>query len=67
MIVNPGSLGQSKAGDPWARYAIWEDGRLELKAFEYPVEKTVAKILSMPVSDQVKRDLALVLRLGKLP
>jgi putative phosphoesterase len=67
MIVNPGSLGQSKAGDPWARYAIWEDGRFELKALEYSVDRTVKKILSMPLSDEVKRDLALVLYSGKVP
>jgi protein phosphatase len=67
MIVNPGSLGQTKAGDPRARYAIWHDGRLELKALEYPVEKTVAKILAMPVPDEVKRDLIQVLHTGKAP
>jgi hypothetical protein len=38
-IVNPGSLGQSKAGDPRERYAIWQDGRLELRTINYPVEQ----------------------------
>jgi putative phosphoesterase len=66
-IVNPGSLGQSKMGDPSARYAIWEDGRFELCSFEYPVDRTVKKILSMPLSAEVKRDLARVLYLGKAP
>lgn len=67
IIVNPGSLGQSKAGDPRARYAIWDHGRFELKAFAYPVEKTVKKILAMPVSEAVKRDLIHVLRTGTVP
>jgi putative phosphoesterase len=64
-IVNPGSLGQTKAGGPRGRYAIWQDGRLELKSLEYPVERTVAKVLSMPVPDLVKRDLIQVLRTGR--
>jgi putative phosphoesterase len=67
MVVNPGSLGQTKAGDPRARYAIWQDGHFELKTLDYPVEKTVAKIVSMPVSDLVKRELIHVLRTGRAP
>jgi len=67
MIVNPGSLGQTKAGDPRARYAIWHDDRVELKALDYPVEKTAAKILSMPVPNLVKRELIQVLRTGRAP
>jgi putative phosphoesterase len=66
-IVNPGSLGQSKAGEPRARYAIWEDGRIELKALEYPVERTVEKILAMPLPGEIKRDLIRVLRTGTVP
>jgi protein phosphatase len=66
-VVNPGSLGQSKAGDPRARYALWENGRIELKAFEYPVERTVEKILAMPTPAEIKRDLIHVLRTGTVP
>jgi putative phosphoesterase len=66
-IVNPGSLGQSKAGDPRARYAIWEDGRVELKALEYPVERTVAKVSALPLPGDIKRDLIHVLRTGTVP
>jgi len=66
-IVNPGSLGQSKMGDPRARYAIWQDDHIELKAYEYPVEKTVAKVLSLPVPEEVKHDLVHVLRTGTAP
>jgi protein phosphatase len=66
-VVNPGSLGQSKAGDPRARYAVWHDGDMELKAYEYPVAKTVEKILALPLADEVKRDLVHVLRTGMVP
>jgi putative phosphoesterase len=67
VVVNPGSLGQSKAGNPLARYAIWEDGHFELKAREYPVETTAKKIMAMPLPDDVKRDLIHVLRTGTIP
>jgi len=67
VVVNPGSLGQSKAGDPRARYALWQDGQFELCALPYPVETTVAKIQALPLNDTVKRDLIQVLRSGTVP
>jgi putative phosphoesterase len=64
-VCNPGSLGQPLHGKPEARYAIWEDGSLELKAFDYPVEETVRKIMAMPVEEKIQRELIKVLRKGK--
>lgn len=66
-VVNPGSLGQSKAGDSRARYAVWQDDRIELKAYDYPVEKTVEKILALPLVKEIKHDLIHVLRTGTAP
>jgi putative phosphoesterase len=66
-VLNPGSLGQSKAGDPRARYAVWQDGKVELHALEYPFEKTIRKISRLPVPDEVKADLQIVLRTGAAP
>jgi protein phosphatase len=63
-VVNPGSLGQSKAGNPLARYAIWDNGHFELKAYEYPLEAAAAKITAMPIKHELKRDLLHVLRTG---
>ena len=67
IVANPGSLGQSKAGDPRARYAVWQDDHIELKAYEYPVEKTVEKILALRLTEEVKHDLVSVLRSGTAP
>ncbi|OFV91375.1 MAG: hypothetical protein A3H28_12025 [Acidobacteria bacterium RIFCSPLOWO2_02_FULL_61_28] len=64
-VCNPGSLGQPLHGKPEARYAIWEDGSIELKGFDYPVEETIRKVMAMPVEDKIKRELAKVLRKGK--
>jgi putative phosphoesterase len=66
-VVNPGSVGQSKAGDPRARYAVWQDGRFELKSYEYPVDITIGKIQSLGLPDAIKRDLIHVLRTGTTP
>jgi len=67
FVVNPGSLGQSKMGNPLARYAVWEDGRFELMTCEYPFEMTAGKIAAMPVPEAVKRDLIHVIRTGMVP
>jgi len=67
MVINPGSLGQSKSGDPRARYAVWQDGEIFLCTLDYPVETTVAKINSLPLSENVAAELAGILRTGRVP
>jgi putative phosphoesterase len=64
-VCNPGSLGQPLHGKPEARYAIWEDGSIELKGFDYPVEETIRKVMAMPVENKILLMLAKVLRKGK--
>lgn len=66
-VVNPGSLGQSKAGDPRARYAVWKDGQIELHAYDYAFDKTILKINALPIPLEIKRDLIGVLRTGASP
>jgi putative phosphoesterase len=67
IVVNPGSLGQSKSGDPRARYAIWENGRFSLRAAEYPFARTIEKVMAMPIEERLKRDLGNVLKTGTVP
>src|SRR5579863_7850588 len=57
-VANPGSLGQPKTGSPEARYAVWEDGRIELKSYSYPVESAVAKVLSLPIPQTLRDELS---------
>jgi len=66
-VVNPGSLGQPKHGDAKASYALWEDGRIDLRSCSYSVTETVRKINAMPVPDRIRRDLADVLLTGVVP
>jgi protein phosphatase len=66
-IVNPGSIGQPKTGRPLACYATWEDGRIELKEYEYPIEETVADIRLMSIPERDQQTLISVLLNGQLP
>jgi putative phosphoesterase len=67
VVANPGSLGQPKTGRAEACYAAWEDGSLRLCSFPYPLEKTVARIRELPLSEDVQADLTEVLRTGSVP
>ncbi len=39
-VVNPGSVGQPKGGDPRAAYAVWEDGEISLRQAAYDLWQT---------------------------
>jgi len=66
VVVNPGSLGQPKTGSPDACYAVWEDGRFELKSFPYPVEKTIVKIDQLDLHADLKEKLTKVVTTGSI-
>jgi len=66
-VVNPGSLGQPKTGRPLACYAVWEDGHLSLKEYEYPIEETIRQIREMPIAREDQDALIVVLKTGFLP
>ena len=60
LIINPGSVGQPRDGDPRASYALIDDEAmtLEHRRAVYPLEKTQAKMMEHGLP------LRLVLRLG---
>jgi putative phosphoesterase len=66
-IVNPGSVGQPRDGDPRAAYAVIEGGKIELKRVAYPIDETVARIAESPLPEKAKGILSQCLRLGRLP
>jgi predicted phosphodiesterase len=66
-VINPGSVGLPRDGDPRAAYAVLDGGTLELKRVEYPVERTIQALDESPLPDEAKRTLACVFRTGKLP
>ena len=67
QVVNPGSVGQPKHGFPQACYAAWEDGQFLLKSRSYDTAETVRKLLALPISKPIARQLADVLTRGASP
>ena len=67
VVLNPGSVGQPRDGDPRAAYAIIEDNKIELKRIEYPREITIAKLDALDIPDRAKTMLSHSLRVGRLP
>jgi len=64
-VLNPGSVGLSRDGDPRARYAVIENGEVTLKQVEYPVEDTVKSLEAWNIDAKAKAMLAEVYRTGK--
>jgi putative phosphoesterase len=65
LVINPGSIGQPRDGDPRGCYAVIEDNRVELKRVAYPVEETVRVIQESNLPDAAKELLVEVYRQGK--
>lgn len=63
-VLNPGSLGQPRDGQPTGSYLVWEDGQFKHNRAAFPVEATVRKIFSLPLALEIKTDLATILRTG---
>jgi predicted phosphodiesterase len=64
LVVNPGSVGQPKDGDPRAAYAIWQDGEVTLCRAEYDVEQTIRAYDGAGLEPHTVEVLAEVLRSG---
>ena len=64
QVLNPGSVGQPRDGDPRAAYAIIEDGRVELKRVEYDVEAAVAQLHRSGMDPELIELASRVLRTG---
>jgi putative phosphoesterase len=67
LVINPGSLGQPRDGDPRGSYAIIEDYKVELKRLEYPVEETVRVIQESSLPEDARETLSAVFRTGEVP
>ncbi len=65
VLLNPGSVGLPRDGDPRARYAIIEDGVVTLKQVEYEIEETIVAVDAMDIEPRAKTMLADVYRVGR--
>jgi putative phosphoesterase len=65
-VINPGSIGLPRDGDPRAAYAVVTDNVIELRRVEYPVEEMVDSIRAGELADRAKEMLIEVYRTGRL-
>ena len=66
VVINPGSVGNPRDGDPRAAYAVIEGNRIELKRIEYPVEQTIANVEATSLPESAKAMFRDCYRNGKL-
>jgi putative phosphoesterase len=64
-VINPGSVGQPRDGDPRASYAVIVDGVPQLRRVAYDVERTVRDLRALPVSAGIADALVSILRNGR--
>ena len=65
IVVNPGSVGQPRDGDPRAAFAIIDDGEPRLERREYDIEATVEALSRRGLPSPVFTQLAGLLRTGR--
>jgi len=56
LMINVGSVGQPRDGDPRSCYAVLDDGMVRFRRVEYPLEKTIEKIYQIPELDNFLGD-----------
>ena len=64
-ILNAGSVGLPRDGDPRCRYAIIKDGIPELKQIDYDIERTIEQVEATPLDPHAKQLLKNVYRHGQ--
>ena len=63
-IVNPGSVGQPRQGDPRASYAVWDDGEVKFHHGAYDIKKTTGLLKQAPLALSVIIQLSGILESG---
>ena len=63
-VINPGSVGQPRDGDPRCSYAIIENGRVELRRIEYDIEATLSHMRQCGIDDDTLALAEAVLKTG---
>lgn len=66
LVVNPGSVGLQRDGDPRAAYAILEDGAPSLVRVDYDRRATIASLASWGLPPDVEQQLAAIYESGRI-
>lgn len=64
MVINPGSVGQPRDGDPRAAYAIIENGKVELRRVKYDIDATLKHMRDSGIDAETIELAANVLQTG---
>ena len=67
QLINPGSVGQPRDGDPRAAYAVIEDGVVSLRRIPYDIDAAVAGLVASGLSPELLEVAEGVLRRGGKP
>lgn len=66
-VVNPGSVGLPKDGDPRAAFAVFEDGRIDLRRVSYDAERAAGRVAALPLTPDQRHRLTELIRHARLP
>lgn len=64
QVVNPGSVGQPRDGDPRAAYAIIEDGKVQMRRVAYDIDRTIDHMRKCGISPEIVEKADQILRSG---
>ena len=64
QVINPGSVGQPRDGNPRASYAMIDNGQVQLKRVEYDIDATLSQMSTTDVPEWSVRLTEAVLRGG---
>ena len=67
LVVNPGSVGVSRDGNPLASYAVIDTDEVQLNRVEYAIEETVAAVEANVRDETARQMLTDIFRTGSLP
>jgi putative phosphoesterase len=63
-VINPGSVGQPRDGDPRASYCVIDDGQVTFHRVEYDIEATIQNLSENGIAGEVLEMAAHFLRTG---
>lgn len=64
MVINPGSVGQPRDGNPAASYAIYDGNIVKFRRIPYDFKRTQQKIMELPIDASTKKRHAVRLSVG---
>jgi len=64
QVINPGSVGQPRDGDPRCSYAVIDDGHVEFRRVEYDIDQTIRHMRESGLAEEMIDLAETVLRTG---